>query len=61
MFGMIIKLIGIIIVACGVILVFDARVIVKRMFGFRRSKRSNKWIKNTRIYTCYNRGINNIF
>lgn len=34
MFQIIIKLIGIIIVACGVILLFDARVIVKKMFGF---------------------------
>ena len=34
MFQIIIKLIGIIIVACGVVLHFDARVIVKKMFGF---------------------------
>lgn len=34
MFQIIIKLIGIIIVACGVVLLFDARVIVKKMFGF---------------------------
>ncbi len=34
MFKIIIKLIGIIIVASGVTLLFDARVIVKKMFGF---------------------------
>ena len=39
MWSIILKIIGLLLVLCGVTLIFDARIITKRFFGFERRRR----------------------
>ena len=61
MLEIIIKLIGVLLVLAGIILVYDARIITKKFFGFGDQNDAAKRIKNVRIYNSYSRWINCIF
>ena len=61
MLQIIVKLIGILIVLAGIILVYDARIITKKFFGFGDQNDAAKRIKNARIYNSYIRSNNCIF
>ena len=61
MFEIIIKLIGALLVLLGIILIYDARIITKRFFGFGDQNDASQRIKNIRIYYSNNWRINCIF
>ena len=61
MLEIVIKLIGVLLVLAGIILVYDARIITKKFFGFGDQNDAAKRIKNVRIYNSYSRWINCIF
>ena len=61
MFQIIIKLISTLLVLFGVILVYDARIITKRFFGFGDQNEASLRIKITWIYNRYCWWINIIF
>ena len=53
MFQIIIKLIGTLLVLFGVVLVYDARIITKRFFGFGDQNEASLRLKIIRFYNCY--------
>lgn len=61
MFQIIIKLIGTLLVLFGVILVYDARIITKRFFGFGDQNEASLRTKTTWLCNCYYRRSNIIF
>lgn len=55
------KLVGAIIVLLGIILVYDARMITKKFFGFGDQNEGAQRFEDFRIYHCYGGWINCIF
>ena len=51
----ILRLIGALILLAGVILIYDARIITKKVFGFGDQNEATTRTKNFRIYNCNNR------
>ncbi len=45
MFQLIVKLIGLLMILCGVILIYDARIITKRFFGFGDQNEASSGLK----------------
>lgn len=61
MIQVIIKLIGAVLVLLGIILIYDARVLTKRFFGFGDQNDATQRIKNIGVHDCYCGWINYIF
>ena len=61
MLQIIIKLIGVLLVLLGTILIYDARILTKRFFGFGDQNDATQRIKNIRIYCNNYWRINSIF
>ena len=61
MLQIIIKLIGVLLVLLGIILIYDARILTKRFFGFGDQNEATQRIKNIRIYCSNYWRINCIF
>lgn len=61
MWQVILKLAGAIIVLLGIILVYDARIITKKFFGFGDQNEGAQRFENFRLCPCYGGGINCIF
>lgn len=57
----IIKLIGVLLVLVGIILIYDARILTKRFFGFGDQNDASKRTKNFRLYNSNSRWTNYIF
>ncbi len=61
MLQIIIKLIGVLMVLCGIILIYDARIITKKFFGFGDQNDGAMRFENIRIYYFNGWWINCIF
>lgn len=61
MLQIIIKLVGVLLVLLGIILIYDARILTKRFFGFGDQNEATQRIKNIRIYCSNCWRINCIF
>lgn len=61
MLQIIVKLIGVLMILCGIILIYDARMITKRFFGFGDQNDGAMRFKNIRIYYFDSWWINCIF
>ncbi len=61
MFQIIVKLIAILICFIGVVLIYDARIITKKFFGFGDQNEATQRIKNIRLYYCNYWWINILF
>lgn len=61
MLQVMVRLVGTIIVLIGIILIYDARIITKKFFGFGDQNEATKRLKDFRVYDCYGRWINCIF
>lgn len=61
MLQVIIKLIGAILVLLGIILVYDARILTKKFFGFGDQNEATQRIKDFRFFGCDCWRINFIF
>ncbi len=61
MLQVIIKLIGVLFVLAGIVLIYDARILTKRFFGFGDQNEATQRIKNFRFFTCNGWRINSIF
>ena len=61
MLDVIVKLLGVIMVLIGIILVYDARIITKRFFGFGDQNDASQRLENIGLYYCYYWRINYLF
>lgn len=61
MLQVIIKLIGVLLVLAGIILIYDARILTKRFFGFGDQNEASQRVEDFRFCTCNCRRINFIF
>lgn len=61
MLQIIIKLVGVLLVLLGIILIYDARILTKRFFGFGDQNDATQRIKNIRIHHSNCWRINCIF
>lgn len=61
MWQVIFKLVGAIIVLLGIILIYDARIITKKFFGFGDQNEGAQRFEDFRFYSYYGGWINCIF
>lgn len=61
MWQVIVKLAGAIIVLLGIILVYDARIITKKFFGFGDQNEGAQRFEDFGFCYCYSRWIDSIF
>ncbi len=61
MMQVIIKLVGVLLVLLGVVLIYDARIITKRFFGFGDQNDGAERIENIRIFCYYYWWISCVF
>ena len=61
MFFLLVKLIGLVLILIGVLLIYDARLITKKFFGFGDQNDATQRFKDIWIYNSYCWGINSVF